>query len=374
MLTQRHYGNTRAFLRQVSVPTLPPQTPAYILRAMQAFIQSLLQHQRSRTPWSTASIEIKGDCLLAHVGNAPAHVKLSLPESLASSFKAFIKRFSKHKHFQKKVEDAQGSYLLRSNNNIFEISDIPSSLSDPKKLLTKEQRGKIKDMLDHRSGIMMLCAPTPGATLAALDGVGHVIKNIDKKQKVAVLLLNENSAIETLNNTVAAGPSFVLILAPMRFSSELWQHIEHAALAGTMIVLGMPSNTPIDTISHQQNIQAMLRGPLLKGLASVTPFVGGCSNCSRAIDQHPDVPAFLSAFDTAGNLAGLKGAHCPGCNECSYTGAGQPVPAVSLFQTDELDDLEELHESNIISDLLFKARQTPVPLRHATKMWRARPR
>lgn len=363
------------FLRQVSVPTLPAGRAPYILSRMQSFIQSLLQHQRSRTPWSTASVELQGNCYLAQVGATHHKIKLSLPKSIGLALKTFIKKLSRSSHFQEKVTDDKGSYLLRSNTNRLEISDIPSSLSDPKSLLLPEQKEKIKDMLDSRSGIMLLSAPTAGATLAALDGVGHVIKEIDKKQKVSVLLLNEDTAVQTLNNTTAKGSSFVLILAPMNFNTELWQGIEQAALAGSMMVLGVPSNTPTSVLSHQKSIEPMLHEPLLAGLVTIVPFVGGCKACSKAVDLHPDVPAYLSHYDNASNLKGLKGAHAPGCNHCSFTGAGDPLPTVSLFAVDELtDDVDKLHQNAIVTDLLYRARSTPVPLRHATKMWRSRPR
>lgn len=342
---------------------------------MQAFIQSLLEHQKSRTPWSAATIELQGDCYLASIGAHAHAVKLSLPKSIGVAVSDFIKKHTRGGLFQKKIEHNDEPYLLRADKGRLELSAIPQTLSDPKKLVTPEQKKKIKEMLDHRSGIMLLSAPTAGATLAALDGIGHLVKKIDKKQKVSVLLLNESTAHAQLNATVATGPTFLLLLSPPVFSKALWRTIEQAALAGTMIVLGLPSNTPTTAVGLREGVDPMMRGPLLRGLVNIVPFVSACPTCSKAVDLHPDVPAYLSSFDKNNFLKGLKGAHAPGCNSCNFTGAGNALATMSLFSESELEDnLDQAHQEAIVADLLSRSHKTPVPLRHATTLWRSRPR
>lgn len=255
------------------------------------------------------------------------------------------------------------------------LSYINPDLGDPDTLFTQEQRERVANALDTRSGLVGVSGPTLGNTITVLHALEELLKGYTAAHQVQVAASLGAEPLDALQKTLHRLPAFVLttLSDAAAEDSATWNAITQAATAGSVVIVGMPGrDTPSLIRALREHTPSFLWNPLFQLTIVHAPFPTACPSCAIPMPVHPDVVERFARDTDPALLRGLKSAHAPGCLACNFRGNGPALGAVELCTpemvpdtvntADLADALRTRGFRPLAHDLVERAYTTPVPL------------
>ncbi len=361
-------------------------------------LAALLEHQRKNALHSDIEITILPDaatCRIMRLDEPP--LLLTIPSSVGHALAQFLAEQLSgnaalaHTWQEDILEITIGNTAYTAWVRIVPIAGgekITMSSLDPdmkkeENVFTPSQRAVVVDALDNRAGVIPASAPTLGSTITLLHAVQDILSEYASPQHLQMEPLLGHSTLDVVRETLHRLPPFVLMTLPDTPNElpEIWNAITQAAIAGSVIVVGIPGKNTASLVRElHAHTPAFLWDPLFKLSVMHAPFRSACPSCAIPMPLHPDVLEQFSRDTDPALLRRLKSAHAPGCEACNFHGHGPTLSAIELCTPDHLpDDLYAPDFENtarsrglhtIIDDLVSRAYTTPVPLTHAAQLWR----
>ncbi|MBI4098526.1 MAG: hypothetical protein HY437_00655 [Candidatus Magasanikbacteria bacterium] len=359
---------------------------------------ALLEHQRNNALHSDIEIIVLPDattCRITRLDEPP--LQLTVPSSVGHALAQFLAEQMSgsaalaHTWQEDILEITIGAITYTAWVRIVPIeggekitmSSLDPDMKKEENVFTPSQRAVVVDALDNRAGVIPVSAPTLGSTITLLHAIQDILSDYASPQHLHMEPLLGSNTLDVVRETLHRLPAFVLMTLPDTPDElpEIWNAITQAAIAGSVIVVGVPGKNTASLVRElHAHTPPFLWNPLFKLSVVHAPFRSACPSCAIPMPLHPDVMEQFSRDTDPALLRRLKSAHAPGCEACNFHGHGPTLSTIELCTPDHLPDdiyapdFENTIRSRglhtIIDDLVSRAYTTPVPLTHAAQLWR----